>query len=103
MANTYVVGFPRIGEQRELKRALESYWAGKISQDELKNTATDLRKRHLIYQKNAGIDLISVNDFSFYDNMIDAMVMLNATPKKYDDLEGMDKYFAMARYNDNLY
>ncbi|RUM56277.1 MAG: 5-methyltetrahydropteroyltriglutamate--homocysteine S-methyltransferase [Nautilia sp.] len=101
MANTYVVGFPRIGEQRELKRALESYWAGNISQDELKNTASDLRKRHLIYQKNAGIDLISVNDFSFYDNMIDAMVMLNATPKKYDDLEGMDKYFAMARGDDN--
>jgi 5-methyltetrahydropteroyltriglutamate--homocysteine methyltransferase len=97
MANTYVVGFPRIGEQRELKRALESYWAGNSSQEELKNVASDLRKRHLIYQKNAGIDLISVNDFSFYDNMIDAMVMLNATPEKYADLEGMDKYFAMAR------
>jgi 5-methyltetrahydropteroyltriglutamate--homocysteine methyltransferase len=97
MVNTYVVGFPRIGEQRELKRALESYWAGNSSQEELKNVASDLRKRHLIYQKNAGIDLISVNDFSFYDNMIDAMVMLNATPEKYADLEGMDKYFAMAR------
>jgi 5-methyltetrahydropteroyltriglutamate--homocysteine methyltransferase len=97
MANTYVVGFPRIGEQRELKRALEAYWAGKSSQEELKSVASDLRKRHLIYQKNAGIDLISVNDFSFYDNMIDAMVMLNATPEKYADLEGMDKYFAMAR------
>jgi len=97
MANTYVVGFPRIGEQRELKRALEAYWAGNSSQEELKNVASDLRKRHLIYQKNAGIDLISVNDFSFYDNMIDAMVMLNATPAKYSDLECMDKYFAMAR------
>jgi 5-methyltetrahydropteroyltriglutamate--homocysteine methyltransferase len=101
MANTYVVGFPRIGEQRELKRALESYWAGKTSQEELKQVASDLRKRHLIYQKNAGIDLISINDFSFYDNMIDAMVMLGATPSKYDDLEGMDKYFAMARGDKN--
>ena len=98
---TYVVGFPRIGEQRELKKALEAYWAGNSSLEELQNVASDLRKRHLIYQKNAGIDLISVNDFSFYDNMIDAMVTLNATPAKYDDLNGMDKYFAMARGDDN--
>ena len=99
---TYVVGFPRIGEQRELKKALEAYWAGNSSQEELQNVASDLRKRHWIYQKNAGIDLISVNDFSFYDNMIDAMVMLNATPAKYDDIENcMDKYFSMARGDDN--
>ena len=99
---TYVVGFPRIGEQRELKKALEAYWAGNASKEELKNVASDLRKRHWIYQKNAGINLISVNDFSFYDNMIDAMVMLNATPAKYDDIKDcMDKYFAMARGDDN--
>jgi 5-methyltetrahydropteroyltriglutamate--homocysteine methyltransferase len=99
---TYVVGFPRIGEQRELKKALEAYWAGNASKEELQNVASDLRKRHWIYQKNAGIDLISVNDFSFYDNMIDAMVMLNATPAKYDDIKDcMDKYFAMARGDDN--
>jgi 5-methyltetrahydropteroyltriglutamate--homocysteine methyltransferase len=58
---TYVVCFPRIGEQRKLKRALESYWAGKSSQEELKQVASDLRKRHLIYQKNAGINLINPN------------------------------------------
>ncbi|NPA54873.1 MAG: 5-methyltetrahydropteroyltriglutamate--homocysteine S-methyltransferase [Epsilonproteobacteria bacterium] len=99
---TYVVGFPRIGEQRELKRALEAYWAGNSSQEELQKTASDLRKRHWVYQKNANIDLISINDFSFYDNMIDAMVMLNATPAKYDDIDNcMDKYFAMARGDDN--
>jgi 5-methyltetrahydropteroyltriglutamate--homocysteine methyltransferase len=102
MANTYVVGFPRIGEQRELKRALEAYWAGNSSQKELKSVASDLRKRHWIYQKNAGIDLISINDFSFYDNMIDAMVMLGATPARYNDIEDcMDKYFAMARGDKN--
>jgi 5-methyltetrahydropteroyltriglutamate--homocysteine methyltransferase len=99
---TYVVGFPRIGEQRELKKALEAYWAGKIGKAELQNVASDLRKRHWIYQKNAGIDLISINDFSFYDNMIDAMVMLNATPAKYDDVKNcMDKNFSMARGDDN--
>jgi 5-methyltetrahydropteroyltriglutamate--homocysteine methyltransferase len=95
---TYVVGFPRIGEQRELKKALESYWSGKISQDELKKTASDLKKRHWTYQKNAGIDMISVNDFSFYDNMLDMTVMLNAVPERYKDIDNcMDRYFAMAR------
>ena len=97
---TYVIGFPRIGEQRELKKALEGYWAGKISQEELKQTASDLRKRHWTYQKNAGINLISINDFSYYDNMIDAMTMLNAIPEKYKDIENcMDRYFAIARGN----
>jgi len=96
--NTYVIGFPRIGEQRELKKAVESYWGGKISKEELKEVASDLRKRHLTYQKNANIDLISINDFSFYDNMIDAMVMLNAIPNRYKDIsDSMDRYFAIAR------
>ncbi len=99
---TYVIGFPRIGEQRELKKALEAYWSGKISQDELKQTASDLRKRHWTYQKNAGIDMISVNDFSFYDNMLDMTVMLNTVPEKYKDIDNcMDRYFAMARGDAN--
>ncbi len=99
---TYVIGFPRIGEQRELKKALESYWGGKITVDELQNTAADLRKRHWIYQKNAGIDMISINDFSFYDNMLDMSVILNAIPEKYKDIENcMDRYFAMARGDKN--
>jgi 5-methyltetrahydropteroyltriglutamate--homocysteine methyltransferase len=99
---TYVIGFPRIGEQRELKKALEAYWAGKISQQELQKTASELRKRHWTYQKNAGIDLISINDFSFYDNMIDAMTMLNAIPERYNDIENcMDKNFAVARGDAN--
>jgi len=99
---TYVIGFPRIGEQRELKKALESYWAGKSTQQELQKTASELRKRHWTYQKNAGIDLISVNDFSFYDNMIDAMTMLNAIPERYKDIDNcMDRYFAIARGDAN--
>ena len=99
---TYVIGFPRIGEQRELKKALESYWAGKSTQAELQNTASELRKRHWIYQKNAGIDLISINDFSFYDNMIDAMTMLNAVPERYKNIDNpMDRYFAIARGDSN--
>ena len=99
---TYVIGFPRIGEQRELKKALESYWGRKITAEELQNTAADLRKRHWIYQKNAGIDMISINDFSFYDNMLDMSVILNAIPERYKDIENcMDRYFAMARGDAN--
>ncbi|MEO1928141.1 MAG: 5-methyltetrahydropteroyltriglutamate--homocysteine S-methyltransferase [Nautiliaceae bacterium] len=99
---TYVIGFPRIGEQRELKKALEAYWAGKSTQEELQKAASELRKRHWTYQKNAGIDLISVNDFSFYDNMIDAMTMLNAVPERYKDIDNcMDRYFAIARGDAN--
>jgi 5-methyltetrahydropteroyltriglutamate--homocysteine methyltransferase len=95
---TYVIGFPRIGEQRELKKALESYWAGNSSKDELQKTASELRKRHWVYQKNAGIDLISINDFSLYDNMLDMSVTLNAIPESYKDIEDpLDRYFAMAR------
>ena len=98
----YVIGFPRIGEQRELKKALESYWSGKSTQAELQKTASELRIRHWTYQKNAGIDLISVNDFSFYDNMIDAMTMLNAVPERYKDIDNcMDRYFAIARGDAN--
>lgn len=94
----YTVGFPRIGEQRELKKALEAYWSGKTELASLEETAADLRKRHWVYQKNAGMDMISCNDFSFYDNMIDMMFLLNATPEKYNDIgDRTAKYFAIAR------
>ncbi len=94
---TYIHGFPRIGEKRELKFALEKYWSGQIEIDELQKVAKELRIRHLNYQKEVGIDFISVNDFSFYDNMIDTIVMLGCEPKEYLDLNGIDRYFSMAR------
>ena len=94
---SYVIGFPRIGEKRELKKALESYWSGNISFDELKKMAQDLKKRHWRYQKDAGIDLISSNDFSYYDNILDLIFAFNAIPKRFEGLEGEKLYFAMAR------
>ncbi|WP_434638292.1 5-methyltetrahydropteroyltriglutamate--homocysteine S-methyltransferase [Sulfurimonas sp. NW7] len=97
--NTYVVGFPRIGEQRELKFALESYWAKKSSFSEVEKVAKTLKQRHWNYQKNAGIEYISTNDFSFYDNMLDMAVTLNAVPKRFTHLQGEERYFAMARGN----
>ena len=97
--SSYIVGFPRIGEKRELKFALESYWAGKSDFSEVESVAKELRARHWKYQKDAGIDLISVNDFSLYDNMLDMAITLGAIPARFKGLEGQELYFAMARGN----
>ena len=66
MSKNYVVGFPRIGEKRELKKVLELFWAEKIGFKEVEKTALELKCRHWNYQKNAGINFISSNDFSLY-------------------------------------
>lgn len=97
MSKSFITGFPRIGEQRELKKALEQFWAGKCSENELKDVAHKLRKRHLQYQIDAKIDLISTNDFSFYDLMLDNMITFGAIPQRFTNLNGLEQYFAMAR------
>lgn len=96
---TSVIGFPRIGALRELKFASEKYFRKEISEEQLKETAKELRKTHWNMQKNAGIDFISSNDFSFYDTVLDTAVLLNIIPKRYKelDLSEIDTYFAMAR------
>ena len=96
---TSVIGFPRIGTLRELKFASEKYFRKEISEEQLKETAKELRKTHWNMQKNAGIDFISSNDFSFYDIVLDTAVLLNIIPKRYKelDLSKIDTYFAMAR------
>ena len=99
MSKNYVIGFPRIGEQRELKKVLEKYWAKECDFHIVEKTATELKQRHWEYQKNAGIEYISCNDFSLYDNMLDTAVMLNAIPKRFSDLNDEELYFAMARGN----
>jgi len=98
---TYVIGYPRIGEQRELKFALESFWQKRIDEEELERVARRLKKRHWDYQRQAGIDYISSNDFSYYDQMLDTIQMLGCWPKEYGDLVGLDRYFAMARGDRN--
>src|SRR3989339_1472769 len=99
MSKNYIVGFPRIGEQRELKRVLEEFWAKKCSFENVQNVASKLKKRHWEYQRDAGIDLISSNDFSLYDNMLDTSLMLGAIPKRFANLKNEELYFAMARGN----
>jgi 5-methyltetrahydropteroyltriglutamate--homocysteine methyltransferase len=98
---TSVVGFPRIGEQRELKKSLEAYWSKKTEFCDVEKMAKELRARHWEYQKDAGIDLIAVNDFSLYDNMLDMIQTLGAIPKRFRDLDDKTyQYFSMARGND---
>lgn len=96
---TTIVGYPRIGAKRELKFAIEQYFKNEISQDELLNVAKDLRHTHWLKQKEAAIDLIPCNDFSFYDQVLDQATLLNIIPKRYKDLNlsQLDTYFAMAR------
>jgi len=99
---THNLGHPRIGARRELKKACENYWTGKISQHELLQTAQQLRKTNWKLQKEAGLDLIPVNDFSFYDQVLDMSLMLGAIPPRYQVLQeqgasATDLYFAMAR------
>ncbi|MDM5271755.1 5-methyltetrahydropteroyltriglutamate--homocysteine S-methyltransferase [Sulfurovum sp. zt1-1] len=96
---SYIVGFPRIGEQRELKRSLEDFWANRCSFDAVKEVASKLKSRHWNYQKEASIDFISSNDFSFYDTMLDTAIMLGAIPKRFQGLKDETLYFSMARGN----
>ena len=84
---TSVIGFPRIGKDRELKFASEKYFAGKISEAELLESGRMQREYNLKTQKAFGIDLISSNDFSFYDNVLDTAFLFNAIPQRYKDLK----------------
>ncbi|HRN88589.1 5-methyltetrahydropteroyltriglutamate--homocysteine S-methyltransferase [Hyphomicrobium sp.] len=77
------LGFPRIGIKRELKKATESYWKGEIDYTVLRQVGAELRARHWHLQKDAGIDIIPSNDFSFYDQMLDTAAMVGAVPPRF--------------------
>jgi 5-methyltetrahydropteroyltriglutamate--homocysteine methyltransferase len=93
------LGFPRMGPYRELKKSLESYWAGKTSASQLEASTAELRERHWRTQVGLGIDHIPSGDFSLYDHVLDTTVLVGAVPERYDvgSAEGPDQYFAMAR------
>ena len=100
MEQVTTLGYPRIGRNRELKQACEAYWAGKVSQEALLATGAALRRAHWETQHQAGIDLIPVNDFSLYDQVLDAIALIGAVPERYRwDGENVDlaTYFGMAR------
>jgi len=95
------LGYPRIGNNRELKKANELYWAGKISAEELLTAAATIRKQNWQLQAEKGIDLIPSNDFSLYDQVLDLTLTLGAIPERYQEFaktnNSLDLYFAMAR------
>jgi len=101
---TQNLGYPRIGSQRQLKKACEQYWAGKIDRNELSEIGRKIREENWQTQLTAGIDLIPCNDFSFYDQVLDTSLLLGVIPPRYapvlSEVKGnteLDLYFAMAR------
>ena len=104
MAIASNLGFPRIGRNRELKRAVEAYWAGRSEREELLETAARLRRQHWTLQRALGIDHIPSNDFSLYDQVLDTAAMVGAVPARFGHEGGhvdLDTYFAMARGRDD--
>jgi len=100
---THNLGYPRIGNDREIKKAIEGYWSGKITYDQLIQTGVEIKQKNWLLQKDLGIDLIPSNDFSFYDHVLDMAFSVNAIPERYtglaqnSDKSKLDLYFAMAR------
>src|SRR6266446_5439777 len=106
MPLSHTLGFPPLGAARELKRATEGYWSGKVAQAQLLKIGTELRAAHWRLQRDAGMDLIPSNDFSFYDRVLDTCALVGAVPERYGWTAGggggggaldLDTYFAMAR------
>lgn len=100
---THNLGYPRIGSNRELKKACEQYWSGKITLAELLSKGRNIADQNWKLQQEAGIDLIPSNDFSYYDQILDMSLTVGAIPKRYNQVvlqktnNELDLYFAMAR------
>lgn len=97
MLTSTVLGYPRIGSRREIKQALESYWDGRISKEELLAAGSAERQRTWQRLAQLGLTRIPSNTFSLYDQVLDTAVMVGAVPQRYQGLEPLDAYFAMAR------
>lgn len=95
---TSIIGFPRVGNLRELKFATEKYFKHQISQERLQTVAKEIREKQWRLLKENGIDLIPSNDFSFYDTLLDSAALFNIIPSRYKELNlsDLDTYFAMS-------
>lgn len=102
MTYAHTLGLPRIGKNRELKKAVEAYWAGKIDRKALIEAGASIRKENWANQQAAGMNFVTVGDFSFYDQVLDMAAILGVVPERYgkiskgDDVD-LDTYFRMAR------
>jgi 5-methyltetrahydropteroyltriglutamate--homocysteine methyltransferase len=100
---TTIAGSPRIGPNRELKRAVEKYWSGKIDRAELEGVAATIRRDTWSHLVEAGLDSVPVNTFSYYDQVLDTAVLVGALPPRVADVaDDLDRYFAAARGNDDI-
>jgi len=100
MAFATNLGYPRIGPKRELKKALEGYWSGSITESELEETSRRIRQDNWLLHKKLGVDHIPSNEFSLYDHVLDTAAMVGAVPSRFRWDGGavdMTTYFAMAR------
>jgi len=100
MAVAHNLGFPRIGADRELKKALEAYWKGELDEQGLRQVGRQLRARHWQAQLDAGIELLPVGDFAWYDQVLGHSLMFGVIPQRFRPAEGqatLDTLFAMAR------
>lgn len=97
----HILGFPRIGAQRETKRAIEAFWKGALSETDLLAQGQALRLHNWRLQAKAGLDFVSVGDFSWYDHVLDTSALLGVVPQrfqaKYEERVSLDTYFRMAR------
>lgn len=100
MAQSSVLGYPRIGANREWKKALEAFWAGKLEEHDLQQELKEIRVQHWRKQLEAGIDVIPVNDFSYYDQVLDTATMFGIIPKRFQYEGGrvpLSLYYGIAR------
>jgi 5-methyltetrahydropteroyltriglutamate--homocysteine methyltransferase len=100
MSAAHILGFPRIGAKRELKIALEQFWRGEISQAQLSTVGRQLRSQHWEWQHDAGLDFVTVGDFTWYDSVLDLVAHLGCVPERFGfDPEALtlSQYFALAR------
>ena len=98
--STHVLGYPRMGAQRQLKWALEDYWKGQLTQDQLLNEAANIRQSHWQIQLDAGLDFITAGDFALYDHVLNHSYMFGVVPERFASAESgwqWDTYFRMAR------
>ncbi len=100
--HTQTVGYPRIGRNRELKRALEAHWKGELNAEALLATFRQIEEEGWRAQRDAGIDYIGVGDASLYDHVLDWSVRLGLIPARFAELRGLERYFAMARGRDGI-
>jgi len=95
---THILGYPRIGDKRQLKFALEKYWRGEIDQAQLKSVGAQLRQNHWQTQADAGLSFVTAGDFAWYDHVLTTTLLLGHVPKRHrDGFPDLDTLFKVGR------